>query len=135
MSMQGRCLCGKVRYRLSASPKKMYYCHCSQCRRASGSSFATNLAVAVQDFQILSGEMTIKAYESRPNKRRWFCGHCGSPIFSQVTGEAFVYLRAGTLDHDYQLRPQAHIHVGTKAPWFHIMDDLPQQQAEENVDW
>jgi len=124
----GRCLCGSVRYQINAEPLTMYHCHCWQCRRASGSSFATNILVKTENFEITAGEGALASFESSPGKRRHFCSRCGSPIFS--ASEAMPQLRSvrsGTLDVDPGLRPSSHVFVDSKSPWFEIWDDLPRK--------
>lgn len=124
----GRCLCGTVRYRISAAPLAMYHCHCSQCRRASGSSFATNILVDSEHFALTAGQETLASFESSPGKRRHFCSRCGSPIFSAADATPQLRsLRSGTLDVDPGIRPSGHIHVASKSPWFEIHDDLPRR--------
>lgn len=125
--LRGSCLCGKVRYELRGTPRTMYYCHCGTCRKASGSSFATNIIVASEDFALVSGRESLSAFESSPSKWRHFCSACGSPIYSQAEAtRQVVSVRCGTLDVDPSLRPQFHTYVASKAPWCEIRDDLPQ---------
>jgi hypothetical protein len=129
--VEGGCLCGAVRYRLGAKPLAMYYCHCSQCRRASGSSFATNLLVRTEALELTAGESLLAAYESSPGKRRFFCSRCGSPLFSAAAATPQIRsLRAGTLDGDPGARPSVHIHAASKAPWTELTDGLPQKPRE-----
>jgi hypothetical protein len=126
--LAGGCLCGAVRYRIRGAPLVMYHCHCSQCRKASGASFATNLLVRAEHFEIAQGADALAAFESSPAKHRHFCSRCGSPIFSRAQATAqIVSVRSGTLDGDPALRPSAHYHVASKAPWFEIGDALPQR--------
>ncbi len=67
-------------------------------------------------------------------KKRYFCSGCGSPIYSQYDEAMNVlYVRIGTIDDDSELSPDIHIHVGSKAPWYEIRDDLPQSQEEEGL--
>ena len=80
--LRGSCLCGKVSYAIHGSPEIMYYCHCGMCRKASGSSFATNMLVREVDFVITAGGSLIKAFQSSAGERRHFCSECGSPICS-----------------------------------------------------
>jgi len=127
--LTGHCLCGTVRYTIEGSPFGMYYCHCSQCRRASGSSFATNILVQAERFRLTKGEEALTAYESSPGKRRHFCSRCGSPIFNrQESAPGVLMVRCGSLDGDPGVRAQAHIYVASKSPWFEICDDLPQKR-------
>ncbi|MFZ0488117.1 MAG: GFA family protein [Arenicellales bacterium] len=133
--MIGRCLCGGVRYQVRCRPDALYYCHCSQCRRSSGSSFATNIAVARADLDILEGAELIKAYMSAPRKHRNFCSNCGSPLYSEYLDEPdVVYLRAGTLEDTGELTARAHIHTASMASWFEIRDGLPQYPEDADVD-
>lgn len=132
--MQGKCLCEGVRYTVQLRPDSVYYCHCAQCRRASGSSFATNAPVARQDLTVTTGQDLIKAYASSPDKRRCFCANCGSPLYSEYADEPdTVYLRVGTLDDEGKLTARAHIHTDSKASWYTIRDGLPQHAGDTDV--
>ena len=125
--LRGSCLCGKVKYEVSGQPRLMYHCHCSRCRAASGASFATNIVVATEDFAVVSGRENMSAFESSPNKHRYFCSTCGSPIYShsQKT-QHYVSVRAGTLENDPGVRPSYHAYVASKAVWVSICDEVPQ---------
>lgn len=131
--MRGSCLCGAVRYELASGILGTNYCHCRQCRKASGTAFATNAAVERQALRIVQGEDNLRAFESSPHKHRYFCSTCGSPIYSHSnqTPER-VYARIGTLDDEW-VTPDVHIHVASKAPWYEIHDDLPQHREEEGL--
>ncbi len=132
--MKGSCLCGEIRYEIDGDIIGVNYCHCVQCRKASGSAFATNAAVATADFHISHGLGRLSAIESSPGKKRYFCSGCGSPIYSQFDNAMdTVYVCIGTIDDDSELRPDVHIYVASKAPWYEIRDDLPQLQEEEGL--
>ena len=123
----GSCLCGAVKYEIAGELAPIQLCHCSMCRRASGTAFASNMPVRAADFRIVSGEASLKSYESRPGKERLFCAACGSPIISRSAGDpGMVRVRAGTLDEPVDARLAFHFHVASKASWLPITDDLPQ---------
>ena len=125
--LTGHCLCGSVRYEVRGEPLALLYCHCEECRRATGSSLNTSLLVKRADFAIVSGAEAVAFHESSPGNRRHFCSRCGSPVFKHFPEPAdLTTVRAGTLDSDPGLRPSAHIWVGEKAPWYEISDGLPQ---------
>ena len=130
----GSCLCGAVRYRLSAAPLGINLCHCRQCRKASGTAFASNAAIPRDAFHIDAGADSIAQYASSEGKRRHFCGRCGSPLFSSYDADSsVVYVRIGTLDDDDSLTPDVHIHVASKAPWHEIHDALPRREEQEDL--
>ncbi|MCX7514412.1 GFA family protein [Frateuria hangzhouensis] len=109
----------------------MYYCHCSMCRKASGSSFATNMLVNEADFVVRSGEDLVSSHQSSPGEQRYFCSGCGSPLYSRATArQGVISVRCGTLDDDPPVRPTEHFHVGSKAAWFDICDHVRQYEAE-----
>lgn len=125
--LRGSCLCGGVRYAVSGTLGPAVYCHCGQCRKASGSSFATNASVAREGFRFVAGEELVGSYESSPGRLRCFCRRCGSPLVKRDAARPDeLRVRLGTLDDDPGIPVAAHIFVGSRAPWTEIGDDLPQ---------
>ena len=124
---RGSCLCGGVRYEYSGEFGQFVYCHCSKCRKAQGSAFASNAPVEEAKFHLLQGSELLKAYASSPGKQRVFCGNCGSPIYSRADAlPGVLRLRLGTLDTPVGKKPQAHIFAASRAEWYDILDGLPQ---------
>lgn len=129
---KGGCLCGAVRYEITGPIRNIVYCHCSRCRKAQGSAFATNGIVSTGDFHILSGDSELTGYESTPGQTKYFCKHCGSPIISKSAERADeVRVRIGTIESDITERPAAHIFVSSKANWEDICGNIPTYDAYE----
>ena len=125
--IRGSCLCGNVRYEIHGMPRLMYYCHCVMCRKATGTSFATNIFVHAGDLAITAGRDSLKGYRSSPDEIRHFCGNCGSPVYSEAgRRKGIVSVRCGLLNDDPLLRPSQHIYTAFKAPWYEIHDAIPQ---------
>jgi limonene-1,2-epoxide hydrolase len=123
--LSGRCLCGGVRYTIARSPHRMVHCHCGNCRRSTGASFATAAVVRACDLSVLDGRDLIANFESSRGYRRYFCSRCGSPLYgASEHAPQILLLRCGTLDVDPLVRPSVHIHVGDRAAWIEISDDL-----------
>jgi hypothetical protein len=123
--LTGRCLCGGVHYEIDGEIGSVTFCHCSQCRRANGTAFATNASVPAENFRLAVGRELVTEYESSPGKFRVFCSRCGSPILARWGAHPeFVRIRLGTLEGDPGCRPLMHVWVGSKAPWFEISDGL-----------
>jgi hypothetical protein len=101
-------------------------CYCSMCRRHHGTSFATFVQAKVADFRWVKGEDLVTGYEASPGARRGFCRVCGSSLPLPHGDSPTMFMPVGTLEDDPGLRPQAHVFVGSKAPWVEITDDLPQ---------
>ncbi|MDH3646767.1 MAG: GFA family protein [Gammaproteobacteria bacterium] len=126
MTVQGGCLCGAVRYEISGPLGDAGSCYCSMCRRAHGAAFGTYAKLNENDFKWLSGEEMVAKFESSPNGFRCFCRTCGSPLGAGADGDKLGWVTLGTIEGDPGVRPQAHIFVGSKAPWYEITDGLPQ---------
>ena len=95
----GRCLCESVRYRISGELGPLGYCHCSQCRRASGSAFGANADAKRAEFEWLAGEELVREYESSPDTFRAFCSRCGSPVYKRSNAKPDVIrIRLGSLE-------------------------------------
>ena len=121
----GSCLCGAVRYEIRGDIGPGFYCHCSRCRKAGGSAFASNAVVAADDFVVVQGEDALKTFAASSGLQRVFCCHCGSPIISRREGVPQVRVRLGTLDTPLGQGPQTHIYTDSKADWWEIRDELP----------
>lgn len=129
---KGGCLCGKVKFEIHGPIRNVIYCHCSQCRKAQGSAFATNGIVVSDEFKIVRGEENLTGYESTPGQTKYFCSTCGSPIISKtVSRPDQVRVRLGTIESNISERPQAHIFVTSKANWEDICGDIPQYEEYE----
>jgi hypothetical protein len=127
MRYTGSCLCGEVSFAVDSELEPIQVCHCEQCRKAHGGPFAAVIPVEVSAFRLLSGEGSLKAYESSPGKERVFCSHCGSPIYSRRPAlPSVVRIRAGLFDDPISARPAWHAYTGSKCSWWPIDDGLPQ---------
>ena len=126
--LKGSCACGNVRYQiLGRLIQPVTYCHCWRCRKHSGSSFGTTAGIRAGDFEVTSGETSIKYWESSPGVRRHFAGCCGSPIYkSDESTPGFFGFRLGTLDADPEVTVSVHYMIDSKAPWVRICDHLDQ---------
>jgi hypothetical protein len=94
---EGSCLCKSVRYEVTGELGDFGYCHCTSCRKASGSAHAANSPVDRARFRLLSGRETLREYESSPGKLRAFCGNCGSPIYAYLTASRGSKLKAAEI--------------------------------------
>ena len=120
----GGCLCGGIRYQITADPLIMGYCHCRVCQKATGAPVFAAVVVSRQDFRLLRGSP--RRYQSSARGVRHFCGDCGTPLFFEPLDLAEKWeVLAGTLDDPNWVQPAAHIWTSSQVPWLQIDDDLP----------
>lgn len=122
--LTGSCLCGKVTIRVPDEFDFLGYCHCSECRKWSGSAFAAGGRVNSRDFEIVSGEEFVSLYSKSEATSLGFCSSCGTSLFSKKHKQDKHIVRLGILDDVPTRRPNVHIFVASKAPWFEIADQL-----------
>jgi rhodanese-related sulfurtransferase len=129
--IRGSCLCGGVKYQINGLLSHARHCHCSMCRKAQGAAFRSRASAKATEFEWLQGENLVTFYESSPGNHRGFCRVCGSPVVTKFSDAKSEYcgVPLGPLDDDPGVRPELHVHVASKAPWYTITDDLPQFAA------
>jgi len=126
--LTGRCECRAVSYRVADEFRYAANCHCSNCRASTGSAFKPFAGIERDKLEVVAGADTLLVWgDDDANHTR--CGICGSLLYSVVRDGGWVHVALGSLVDEPSLRPAEHIFVGSKAPWFEIVDDLP--QAEE----
>ena len=124
-SRDGGCQCGRVRYRFDGEPLGLAVCHCTECQKQSGSAFGMSLAVASASFRLIAGELKTFTVlcDSGRTKHCSFCADCGTRIHHR-TDDAFLSIKAGTLDDTSWLSPDAHYWTKRKQPWVQIADGV-----------
>ena len=125
--LTGKCLCGAVQYSVQDEFKYALNCHCSNCRRATGSAFKPFAGIERSKLSITCGKDALLLFgEEHAHDVR--CKKCGSFLYSVVRDGEYVHVTLGTLVDTPTIRPTAHIFVGSKAPWHTITDQLPQHE-------
>lgn len=126
MNLEGSCLCQSVKYRLTdAEIYPVSNCHCNNCRKAQAAAFGTYVAFHKGEFTWLQGEELVTHFESSPNTDRSFCSVCGSQL-AAFDNKEIRCITLGSVDGDPGIRPEMHIYISQKAPWYEISDSLPQ---------
>jgi len=129
--LTGSCLCGAVRYTIGAPVTELRACHCVHCQKASGAAGSVNAVVPSTEFRITQGapKRYDAAADSGRTLHRYFCGDCGSPIYSQRPAMPdFVVVRAGTLDGATDAKITTNIWTRSARKWAHI--DPASKQVE-----
>jgi hypothetical protein len=124
--LTGKCLCGAVHYQVADEFRYAMMCHCSQCRRATGSAFKPFAGIEAAKLRIAQGEGNLAIYGNPAEAHDVHCKTCFSLLYSIVNEGATAHVTLGTLADSPTIRPTRHIFVGSKAPWYEIADDLPQ---------
>jgi hypothetical protein len=130
VTRKGSCLCGSVRFELSAEPLFQGFCQCLDCRKVGAGHYAAigMVSAAVK----VSGECRRygKPGDSGKMIYRNFCATCGSMVFDVGDGMPGVTIvNAALLDDPETFKPQSVVYARSALPWDHIDPRLPRFEA------
>ena len=124
--MQGSCFCGDVSFEVKLDKVEAYHCHCSICRKVTGSKFNTAFTTSADNFKWTSKTEGIKVFQKGGQGfRNFFCSNCGCTVPNRYQ-EVNFWVPAGLIDDMDYIEVTKHIFVESKADWDEITDDLPQ---------
>jgi hypothetical protein len=130
-TLTGSCLCGALSYSVAGEPAGFWHCHCSRCRKATGTGHASNLFMKDGAITWTGDTDLVKAFKLPGAKRfsQTFCSCCGGPLPREIHDMNLVIIPAGTLDEDPDIAPQARIFCGSKTSWSCTGDEVPQFES------
>ena len=118
---EGGCTCGRVRYRVDATPMIVHACHCRWCQRETGGAFALNAVVEASHVALLQGEPELIDTPSASGRGQMIarCPHCHVAVWSHYpqAGTKVCFIRVGSLDNPDAFPPDVHIYTDSKQPW------------------
>lgn len=126
--VSGSCICNQIAFEIEGDNFDVVQCHCSKCRKVTGSTVDAMIVVPKETFTWVQGTDLISAYKSENGRTRSFCSNCGTSLPDQ-DGD-LVWVPAGILDTQYSASVKAHIYVGSKLPWEEIGGDAPQYEED-----
>jgi len=133
MAHTGRCLCGDIKYQFPNAPAVSGVCHCKNCQRQAGSAFSTLAGVPAAEFEMTGEPKLYKDPDTLSGNtvERYFCGNCGSPIYSAIPSQPdMLFLKTGTLDDTSTFTPAFHVWCSTKQNWVSLEEGVPQMETQ-----
>ena len=132
--MKGSCFCGGIVFEYQEAVGPFELCHCSRCRKVSGSSHTAAVMINRESYSLVQGQELIRTYTAPivnepPAYEVQFCSRCGSNL--PVPDGELIEIPAGLLDDDPGLCPQRHIYIDYKANWDQIDVELPKLTKSE----
>ncbi|MDC7248225.1 MAG: GFA family protein [Sphaerochaetaceae bacterium] len=126
MKHTGSCLCGSVTFTVEGDFDAFYLCHCSRCRKDTGSAHASNLFSSSAHLHWLTGEHLVRTYRvDRTEHSKSFCAHCGSALPTVQMDGTLLVVPAGSLDTEISIEASAHIFTGSRATWDEGLEKIP----------
>jgi hypothetical protein len=122
-TIEGGCLCGAIRYRITGAPLSSTICHCATCRKASAAPSVAWLSIDRGQFQVLSGYPQL--HQSSPDVIRRFCGGCGSQLlYENAASPNTIDVTTVSLDAPEAFPPSLEVWLEHKLPWQVPNEDL-----------
>ncbi len=123
-SMTGGCMCGRVRFEITAPLGGTSYCHCTRCQRRTGTAASVHARFDASSLRMVAGDELVRAYRPSSGFEKLFCSECGSALFGRNPADpSQMSVRLGALDEDPGVRPSWRQFVAYAAAWEPIPDD------------
>ncbi len=119
--LEGQCLCGRVRITVTGDPLRVGICHCTDCRKESGSAFTFYGIWPAAQFE--------REGETAAFAGRHFCRHCGSRLFSVDADEAEIKLGI-LVGAPTPLVPSYELWIKRREPWLRPVDGAEQYDED-----
>jgi hypothetical protein len=133
MELNGGCLCGAIRYRCTAQPCDVHYCHCRLCQKAFGNVFAVFGSLPKTALTFTRGGP--RHYRSTPYAERGFCQLCGTPLTFRYLRSDWIAISIGSLDHPEEVQPKMHWGIESQVSWLSVDDGLPRMPIEGDPEY
>lgn len=132
--MRGKCLCGDIQFEVQGKVPDLYQCHCSLCRKITGSSANAATLVHENSLTWLSGEEKITSFVDSTGYRSDFCSTCGSPVPNLLGKTDNYWIPAGLLEESDGFNVVVHIYTQSKARWEEICSTGVQYEEMPDLD-
>jgi len=133
MKHKGSCLCKSIVFEIDGEFEDFYLCHCSRCRKDTGSAHASNLFSSSAKIILISGEDQVKTYRVEGSEHsKSFCPNCGSALPTLQMDGSLLVVPAGSLDTDPNISPKGHIFVESRASWDNNLEQIPKYPEYPN---
>lgn len=143
MQYLGRCLCGQIAFQIQQQIQSIYHCHCSLCRKQSGTESNAATLIQLKNFQWLHGQHLIQSYQKDTGFRVNFCRHCGSAVPNKVGQSTWMWIPLGLLESGPVIQQRYAFCINSKVAWaketactqsFENLPDLEQLKAMFQLD-
>lgn len=122
--LEGSCLCGAVRFEVTEPFLTVTACHCTNCKKISGSVGTVNGRARSASIRIVDGAGLLTGYQPREGTVKTFCSACGSNLFGGGWPDSEeCSVRLSAIDTPWERGPERHIFVRSVAPWEMLPDD------------
>jgi hypothetical protein len=123
--IEGSCLCGKIKFNALGELKDVSFCHCSICRKTSGSAFASYGATTTEGFEWITGIELLSKYEQSVGITKYFCGNCSTTLVTHHFKEPDLYhISLGCLDGSPEITPLYHQYFNSRPNWSKMTDSI-----------
>jgi hypothetical protein len=136
LPLEGGCICGKVRYRVT-QPQVVMMCHCQNCQQRTGSAFSLAMLTFRPDFEVLTGETITRDLPggSGALHRQHVCPDCLTRTHTEMLAYPdIINVRPGTLDDAQAVKPIAQIWTRLAQPWAIAPDIISFEEDPTDVE-
>lgn len=132
--LTGQCLCGTVVFSLRTEPLYFYRCHCSLCRRQTGTGHNCATIVTGSSFHWETGQDQINTWSKSTGYRNDFCKQCGTTVPNALRGSPYVWVPLGLLEQQGRaLQCAGDYCVDDAMPWDTLVSECTHAGGPESL--
>jgi hypothetical protein len=129
LNLEGKCMCGAVKFSATAKKPSVVACHCDMCKRWSAGPF---MALNCQTVTFESQE-NIGRIRSSDWAERGFCTKCGSNLFYHIVESSDYQIAAGLLDDQSKLRMSLQVFTDSKPEFYEFANETKMMTGAEVI--
>lgn len=126
--MKGSCLCGSIEFEIDGDEFNIYQCHCSLCKKQSGTTSNSSAIVSKDRLRFTKGIDFISSWVKDTGFRSDFCSKCGSPVPNPLRNFDLYWVPVGLLPITAKVKVVAHLCTSTASSWHVIEPGIAQFQ-------
>ncbi len=129
LNLEGKCMCGAIKFSATAKKPNVVACHCDMCRRWSAGPF---MALNCQTVTFESQE-NVGRIRSSDWAERGFCTKCGSNLFYHIVESSHYQIAAGLFDDQSMLRMALQVFTDSKPEFYDFANETKMMTGAEVI--
>jgi hypothetical protein len=128
-NLEGKCMCGAVKFTATAKKPSVVACHCDMCRRWSAGPFMSLNCQTVT----FEGKENVGRIRSSDWAERGFCTQCGSNLFYHIVDSSDYQIAAGLFDDQSMLRMSLQVFTDRKPEFYDFANETKMMTGAEVI--
>ena len=119
-----QCCCGEFKIEIEGEPQLHGLCHCSDCKKRTGSAFGISAYFSSDAIKNVTGQSncyTLLNREQNHEQKRYFCNNCGSTLYWTISDKPkIVGIAGGNIVNGTMPEPTYSVNDSQRCQWLQL---------------